>query len=386
MFFDLDLMGDTLPPKTLCLTYDDGPGQTEGSGPGPKTAEIGQFLADRGIAATFFVVGDQVRANPGIVARLRAGGHIVANHTDTHPTLVSFVRDQGDVVVELARADESIGSPTASGDLTFFRAPYGDWRHNPDPDDSTIAGSTSPVAEILNADGRFPHLVGPVGWDIDAADWNCWRVGTSAEECGQLYLTAIEQAGRGIILLHDSSESPAIRDNNLTFELTQWLVPILEERGYRFVRLDQVPGVRSAGRVTRQVTFEASPGHWLSCPADSTRIELRAVAHRSGGRERFGVVPIEAREEREIVALRAWNGSYLVASASGAIVAAGREIDESTRWSLDPDSSGRVTLRSPHAGSIVAADAAGALCLQTDTADPIRFEVATLVEVAPLGA
>ncbi len=97
MFFDLDLRGDALPPKTLCLTYDDGPGQTEGVGPGPKTAELGHYLAERGIAATFFVIGRHVRAYPGIVARLRAGGHIVANHTDTHPTLVSFVRDGGDV-------------------------------------------------------------------------------------------------------------------------------------------------------------------------------------------------------------------------------------------------------------------------------------------------
>ena len=38
MFFDLDIKTDRLPPKTVCLTYDDGPGETHGPG--------GQLLAD----------------------------------------------------------------------------------------------------------------------------------------------------------------------------------------------------------------------------------------------------------------------------------------------------------------------------------------------------
>ena len=40
--------------------------------------------------------------------------------------------------------------------------------------------------------------------------------------------------------MHDSSEEEAVRANNRTLELTKRIVPVLEERGYRFVGLDQV--------------------------------------------------------------------------------------------------------------------------------------------------
>ncbi len=49
MFFDQDIIGNRLPPGTICLTYDDGPG--------PETLELGRYLAEQHIPATFFVIG-----------------------------------------------------------------------------------------------------------------------------------------------------------------------------------------------------------------------------------------------------------------------------------------------------------------------------------------
>ena len=384
MFFDLDLRGDALPPKTLCLTYDDGPGRTEGGGPGPQTAELGHFLAERGIPATFFVIGAHVRANPGIVARLRAGGHLVANHTDTHPTLVSFVRDGGDVAEDLARADLAIGSPSASGDVTYFRAPYGNWREDPEPSDPEADATTSMTAQILNDGGRFPHMVGPIGWDIDQFDWNHWKSGTTAEECGQSYLEAIEAQGRGIVLLHDSSESEVFRVGNRAFEMTRWLVPLLEERGYRFVRLDQVPGVVSASRVTRQVAFGTEQNQWLTCPATSTRLALTPADQLPRGRERFGVVPVGHASQGELVGLRAWNGCYLARTKSGAILAEAATIEDSSRWQLVTDGSGRVEIRSSQHESVIGLDLATEVGLKANAPHPIRFATDPLVEVAAL--
>ena len=381
MFFDLDLRGDALPPKTLCLTYDDGPGRTDGTGPGPKTVELGDYLAGRGIAATFFVIGSHVRANPGIVARLRAGGHLVANHTDTHPTLVSFFQGGGDVQGELSSADLAIGSPSAAGDLTFFRAPYGYWRDESADGDST----TSSVAAALNASGRFPHLVGPVGWDIDRFDWNFWKLGQTAEECGQSYLEAITTQSRGIILLHDSSDNQPMRDGNLAFEMTCWLIPILQDLGYRFVRLDEVPGVISASRVTRQVRFRTANGQWLTCPENSPQVSLTSDSGRVGGRERFGVVPVgnEGEVKTEVVALRAWNGHYLAAHPSGEVVADSTTLEDSTRWCLLPESSGFFAITA-QGGSIASGPEPNSIRLHDEPAATIRFKVDVLVEVEPL--
>jgi peptidoglycan/xylan/chitin deacetylase (PgdA/CDA1 family) len=59
MFFDVEIVGDRLPPGTLCFTFDDGPGRTEGvtDGPSPRTAEFGAYLHSQGVPATFFAVG-----------------------------------------------------------------------------------------------------------------------------------------------------------------------------------------------------------------------------------------------------------------------------------------------------------------------------------------
>jgi hypothetical protein len=71
-------------------------------------------------------------------------------------------------------------------------------------------------------------------------------LGLSPEECAARYLAVTEDAGRGIILMHDSSEKAEQITLNRTMELTKLLVPALRERGYRFARLDAVPEL-SAG-------------------------------------------------------------------------------------------------------------------------------------------
>ena len=81
MFFDRDIKGNQLPPKTLCLTYDDGPGETRGDGSGPRTLELGRYLFVQGIRATFFVVGKNVERYPEVLPQLQAWGHLIGNHT-----------------------------------------------------------------------------------------------------------------------------------------------------------------------------------------------------------------------------------------------------------------------------------------------------------------
>jgi peptidoglycan/xylan/chitin deacetylase (PgdA/CDA1 family) len=260
MFFDVNIVGDRLPPGTLCLTYDDGPGRSEGGedGPGPRTAELGAFLHSEGVPATFFAVGKFASEHGGILAGLRSLGHLVANHTFDHPSLPAFVDAGGDVQDQVARTDAAIRDHV-DGPVAFFRAPYGDW---------TLRGhARSNVAAALNRSALATGYVGPIGWDIDAGDVGFWRDGRPAEECARAYLEAIERAGRGIVLMHDSTaDIDEIRARNRALGLARALVPELRRRGYQFVRLDAIPQVAAAARGSAHRTLVASDGSYLSAP------------------------------------------------------------------------------------------------------------------------
>jgi peptidoglycan/xylan/chitin deacetylase (PgdA/CDA1 family) len=235
MFFHKDLKGYDLPPKTLCLTYDDGPG--------PDTLDLGRYLFDEGVRATFFVLGRHAEEYGDVLARLGAWGHRIGNHTYSHPGLVALTEAGGDVVGEVARTDALLRAHVPDAPV-FFRAPYGNWRQKQPRTGQD--SDTSIVAEVLNRSGRFPHYVGPVNWDISAADYDYWKRGAPAEECAAAYREKIGRAGRGIVLMHDSSEDPDVRPRNGALRATRLMVPALKAEGYRFVNLDDVPQVRSA--------------------------------------------------------------------------------------------------------------------------------------------
>jgi peptidoglycan/xylan/chitin deacetylase (PgdA/CDA1 family) len=241
MLLHHDIKGAGLPPKTLCLTYDDGPGETDGDGPGPKTSRLAEYLCQEGIAATFFVVGQHAEQFPETLPRLARYGHAIGNHTYSHPGLVSCALAGGDVVGEIARTDAII-RPHVRRNTTLLRAPYGNWRETlPPPDNGDKPESI--VADILNASGQFDDVIGPVNWDISACDYDFWRAGASAAEAAEAYFQEIERVGQGIVLMHDSSDEAAIRANQRTCELTRLLVPRLKASGYRFVDLYDVPQV-----------------------------------------------------------------------------------------------------------------------------------------------
>jgi peptidoglycan/xylan/chitin deacetylase (PgdA/CDA1 family) len=235
MFFHHDLKGRGLPPRTLCLTFDDGPGA--------HTLELGEYLYGEGIPATFFVVGGHARGREHVLRRLCDWGHTIGNHTWSHPGLVALALAGGDVAGELERTDRLI-RPFVRGGAVLFRPPYGNWRERDEEDRADK--TTSIVCDILCAGGRFADYVGPVNWDIVAEDWECWRTGVTPREAARRYVAQAERVGRGIVLMHDSSEEAAQRPRNRTAAMVRHLVPLLKGRGFRFVGLDRVPQVRAA--------------------------------------------------------------------------------------------------------------------------------------------
>lgn len=231
------LTGASLPLKTLALTFDDGPGA--------RTIELSRYLKEQGIRAGFFVLGQSLK-NDGAATytleKLIDDGHLVANHTEHHYSLTQHEPTpltEAEVVAELTEVD-AVLAPIVKNNVWLFRPPYGHW------DDKTVATLEKTLMK---------KYVGPILWNIggtmganQAADPECWKPATlkTVQACGDLYVKEIDNVGKGIVLLHD----PYFIDMNNpesggTYQMVQYIVPILKAKGYSFVRVDDVPEIKA---------------------------------------------------------------------------------------------------------------------------------------------
>ena len=101
-------------PKKLALTFDDGPD--------PEwTPQILDILKAKHVPATFFVIGANMEAHPGLVQRILAEGHEVGNHTYTHPNLADT--PLAAVRLEL-NATQRLFEALTGRSMRLFRPPY----------------------------------------------------------------------------------------------------------------------------------------------------------------------------------------------------------------------------------------------------------------------
>ncbi|MGW0880182.1 polysaccharide deacetylase family protein [Streptomyces sp. NPDC002671] len=128
--------------RQMMLTFDDGPNPD-------YTPHILNTLAKYDVRAMFFVCGECVVDNKKLVARMAEEGHVVGNHTWTHPLLTTLNRRQ--IRSEMARTSDAIED--AYGERPqWFRAPYGAWNR---------------AAFQLGAEMGME----PMAWTIDSTDW-----------------------------------------------------------------------------------------------------------------------------------------------------------------------------------------------------------------------
>lgn len=102
-------------PSKLALTFDDGPNPS-------ITPKLLDLLARHNAKASFFVIGKYVRECPGLVKEAAARGHVLGNHTDTHPNLFFCAPDE--THQELLRCCEAIMQATWA-EPQWFRPPFG---------------------------------------------------------------------------------------------------------------------------------------------------------------------------------------------------------------------------------------------------------------------
>jgi peptidoglycan/xylan/chitin deacetylase (PgdA/CDA1 family) len=179
--------------RAMVLTFDDGPD--------PRyTPEVLRILRTYDVRAMFFVCGEMAAANRGLLREMADEGHVVGNHTWSHPLLTemspSAVRSQ------MERTSEVIEEAYGEAPL-WFRAPYGAWNR---------------VVFRTGADLGME----PLAWTLDTLDW-------SSPGARTIIHRVARGAGSGVVVLaHDAGG-----DRSQSVGALRTYLPALLDSGYR---------------------------------------------------------------------------------------------------------------------------------------------------------
>jgi peptidoglycan/xylan/chitin deacetylase (PgdA/CDA1 family) len=161
-------------PDELALTFDDGPNPA-------WTPRLLDILAAYSVRATFFMIGNFVQAEPALVRRVAEEGHLIGNHSWSHPNLARTPANL--VVEELARTcdvlEQRLGKP-----VRFFRPPYGARRR------------------FVLRTARDLGMT-PVTWNAMTSDWSAPSADRIAEQLMSKIETNRRRGWASNIVLHD---------------------------------------------------------------------------------------------------------------------------------------------------------------------------------------
>lgn len=192
----------------VAITFDDGPNPN-------YTPQILDILKEKGVKATFFVVGLHVKKYPDIAKRIVAEGHDIGNHTYTHKDLVPATRR---MVLAQAHKTEQIIKRVTGVMPKYFRPPRGIY--------------SSAVRRLL-VDKEDYRLV---LWTASSVDWR--KISADA------ILRRISRHTRpgSILLFHDSGalirREGASREN--TVEALPKVIDYLKAKGYEMVTVTEM--------------------------------------------------------------------------------------------------------------------------------------------------
>ena len=191
---DADVDADIGEEKRIAITFDDGPHRL-------YTPKLLDGLKERGIHATFFLVGENFGNYEAIVKLMAEEGHLIVNHSFLHVKFTIMKKE--DSCLEVQQTNERICAVTGSPVL-YIRPPYGSWN------------------DELQAE--IPMTV--TLWNLDSEDWKSQNTGKIVE------LVESEAKEGSIILLHDIFDT--------SVEAALRIVDDLTAQGYTFVTVDEL--------------------------------------------------------------------------------------------------------------------------------------------------
>ena len=180
--------------KYVALTFDDGPNSR-------YTKPLLDGLRERGIRASFFLVGECIDGKEDLVKQMAEDGHLIGVHCMTHKDLTK--EPLSDAKKEICETGEKIRAVTGVMP-EYVRPPYGNWN-----------------AKLEEAVDMIP-----VFWDVDSIDWRL----KNTEKVTAKVLKDTEDGD--IILMHDEFRT--------SVEAALRIIDNLTAKGYTFVTVDEL--------------------------------------------------------------------------------------------------------------------------------------------------
>ena len=193
----------------LALTYDDGPNDA-------ATMQLLEVLARHNTRATFFMIGRFVRQRPEIARAVYAAGHLVGNHTMTHPWLAW---QPGHVIREELRSCNQTLEDVLGAPVRYLRPPHGARR-------PAVFRAARELGLIL------------VQWNVMGNDWAPIGSDGVLHKLQRGLDTARTHRRGANILLHDGFDQRMGADRSATIEATDRLLTDAMVQGRRFVTVD----------------------------------------------------------------------------------------------------------------------------------------------------
>ena len=221
-------------PNRLAVTFDDGPSFYRS-----QTLAV---LRDRQVPATFFDVGMRVDANPHMARFEDQEGHLVLNHTYSHPNLTQISLES--VRRQILATEAAFARAGAPIPFRLLRPPFG----------ASNAAVEAVAAEIGYA---VNSLFGP-GGVISAPDW---LPTTTAAQIRDTIVSGLRPGG--VILMHDGPiDSPV---GAAVIEALPQVIDAARQRGYCFGVLDRQSQVVAARHVPthRRIPSVVNPVPYL---------------------------------------------------------------------------------------------------------------------------
>jgi peptidoglycan/xylan/chitin deacetylase (PgdA/CDA1 family) len=204
-------------PCKLAVTFDDGPNPA-------MTPKLLDLLDRHKTRATFFVIGQYVRQNPELLRETAARGHVIGNHTDSHPNL--FWTSAAQTRDELHRCHDAIATALRAPPR-FFRPPFG-WR-NP---------WLASVARELDLQVVTWSLL-PGDWRAPTPDWLVQRMQSISAHAKPAAKSAVNSTGGDILCLHDGGHRAQNTDRTRTLEALERCLPRWRDLGLEFVTMNE---------------------------------------------------------------------------------------------------------------------------------------------------